>query len=68
MIFGLPQALTGSEMVTVWQDQNGQLAKCSMPLSTLLSWVSGNEFQSLPTVLPSQPGVAWNNGGMICLS
>jgi len=29
----------------------------------MTSWL-----QSLPTSLPASPGVAWNNGGTICLS
>lgn len=68
MIHALPQNLTGQEIVTIQQDQNGQIVKCSMSLGSLLSWVTGNEFQSLPTTLPSQIGIAWNNGGMISIS
>lgn len=71
-VYGLPQPLTGSETVTIQQEQNGQLAACTMPLSDLLAYVNANAptwwVASLPTSLPSKPGVAWNNSGLISIS
>ena len=71
-IYGLPQPLTGAEIVTIYQEQNGQLAECSMPLSQLASilcvgsstaWAS-----NLPTEKPATAGVIWNNGGVVSIS
>jgi hypothetical protein len=67
-IFGLPQPLTGQELVTVYQTQNGQIAGCSMPLSELQAWLSQAEFSNLPTTLPPTSGIVWNNAGMISIS
>jgi hypothetical protein len=66
-IFGFPQSLTGSELVTIHQEQNGQLAKCSMPLSQLAT-ILGFNWASLPTTKPSVSGVAWNDGGVVSIS
>lgn len=63
-IFGLPQALTGAELVTIQQMQDGRLAKCTMPLSTFSTWI----FAGLPTTEPTTAGVPWNNAGVISLS
>ena len=65
-IYGLPQPLTGNEIVTIEQMQNGQLVLCSMPLSELIPLV--NPIANAPTTLPATPGIYWNNGGVICLS
>jgi len=71
-IYGLPQPITGAELVTIYQSQNGQLAKCTMPLSQLAAiltsgsstaWATG-----LPTTLPASAGVVWNNKGAISIS
>lgn len=67
-IFGLPQPLTGQEWVTIYQTQNGQAAKCSMPLSELQAWLAQLEFTNLPTSLPSTSNTVWNNGGLISIS
>ena len=56
--------MDGSELVDIKQVQNGNQALCSAPISSL-----GQAILSvLPTTLPSQSGVLWNNGGMICIS
>jgi len=67
-IFGLPQALTGNELVTILQEQNGNCAKCSMPLSQLVAFIGGINSGSLPTTRPSTPGVLWNNSGVVSIS
>jgi hypothetical protein len=68
-IFGLPQALTGNELVTIHQEQNGQLAKCSMPLSELSSIINFNAWiASLPTQKPASPGLPWIDGGVVSVS
>lgn len=68
-IYGLPQALTGNEMVTIWQEQNGQLAKCTMQLSSLSSiLLSSSLASSLPTQRPNSSGVFWNDGGVVSIS
>jgi len=72
-VYGLPQPLTGSELVTIRQEQNGHLALCSMPLSvfaTYLSATSGSTTwaTTLPTARPSTSGVVWNNGGVVSIS
>lgn len=70
--YGLPQPLTGSETVTIHQVQNGQIAKCTMPLSELATilnsgsstaWATG-----LPTTAPATAGVVWNNNGVVSIS
>lgn len=33
-----------------------------------LSLGEENPFANLPTTLPATPGVAWNNGGVVCIS
>lgn len=68
-IYGSPQALTGDEIVTIHQMQNGQLAKCTMLLSQLSSIINITSWAvGLPTVLPSAHGVLWNNNGVVSLS
>lgn len=65
--FGLPQPLNGTELVTIAQEQNGNWAHCSMPLSQLASLL-GTNWSTLPTQKPAVPGVLWNDGGSISLS
>jgi hypothetical protein len=68
-ICGLPQPLTGAELVTIWQVQGGQLAECTMPLSELSSIINMNAWvASLPTEKPSSPGLPWLNGGVVSIS
>jgi hypothetical protein len=67
-ICGLPQPLTGAELVTIHQEQNGNLAKCSMPLSEFQSFVISNWLASLSTTKPNVAGVAWNDSGVIAIS
>ncbi|WP_321899133.1 hypothetical protein [Paraburkholderia heleia] len=71
-IYGLPQALTGNETVTIQQQQNGQSALCTMPLSDLLTYINANAPElwvaSLPTALPAKPGIPWNNAGLVSVS
>ena len=67
-IYGLPQPLDGSELVTIHQLQNGQWAKCTMPLSTFQSFAFSSWVTSLPTAKPSSTGIAWNDSGSISIS
>jgi hypothetical protein len=72
-IYGLPQPLTGSELVTIEQEQNGQIAKCSMPLSMLITYINANNNSTawaanLPTTKPSSAGVVWNDDGVVSIS
>lgn len=68
----LPEPLTGNELVTVLQAHNGEWSACGMCLSDLLSCVAATSpallIASMPTSLPSQPGVLWNNAGVISVS
>jgi hypothetical protein len=66
-VFGMPQPLTGSELVTIYQEQNGQLAKCSMPLSEFVAFIMSS-LASSSTTEPSTKGVLWNNAGAISVS
>jgi hypothetical protein len=68
-LYGLPQPLTGAETVTIHQMQNGQLVKCTMPLSELASILSSTAWASgLPTTEPTTAGVVWNNAGAVSIS
>lgn len=70
-VYGLPQPLSGNEIVTIRQEQNGQLALCSMPLSQLSSILNSNSTawaSGLPTTKPATAGVVWNNGGVVSIS
>lgn len=71
-IYGLPQPLNGSELVTIYQMQNGQLALCTMPLSDLVALIGSASSTAwavnLPTTLPAVHGVVWNDNGVISLS
>ena len=71
-IYGLPQPLTGNETVTIQQEQNGQMATCTMPISELLTYINEAApawwVASLPTALPSKTGVIWNNTGSLSIS
>lgn len=65
--YGLPQPLDGTEFVTIYQKQNGQIVKCSMPLSQLAT-ILGINWTSLPTTKPTVSGEPWNNGGVVSIS
>lgn len=72
-IYGLPQPLTGAELVTIRQMQGGQLVLCTMPLSVFVSFISATTSSTawaatLPTTRPATAGVAWNNGGVVSVS
>lgn len=70
-IYGVPQLpLTGTETVTIYQTQNGQLAKCTMPLSDLIPLLAGSTAWAahLPTTEPATAGVLWNNAGVVSIS
>jgi hypothetical protein len=70
-LYGLPQPITGAEMVTIYQSQNGQLVKCTMPLyelAAILSTSSTAWAGTLPTTRPATAGVLWNNGGAVSIS
>jgi hypothetical protein len=66
--FGLPQPLTFNELVTIHQQQNGEWAKCTMPLSMFSSLVIENWLKNLPTQEPTTAGIAWNNTGVLSIS
>lgn len=66
--FGLPQPLTGNEVVTIRQQQNGEWAECTMPLSMLASVVGNAWVKTLPTSEPLTAGIPWNNTGVISIS
>lgn len=65
--FGLPQTITGKELVTIHQLQDGNWAKCTVTLSQLFvffnSWMT-----SLPSEAPTTSGIPWNNNGVISIS
>lgn len=70
-IYGAPQPLSGNETVTILQQQNGQLAECTAPISEIAAISSFNfaaYMQGLPTTLPSKAGTPWNNGGILSIS
>lgn len=72
-LYGLPQALTGAETVTIHQSQNGQLVLCSMPLYELAAILGSTTSPTawaanLPTSRPATTGVVWNNGGSVSIS
>jgi hypothetical protein len=68
-IHGLPQPITGAELVTIYQLQNGQFASCSMPLCQLASILSSTAWAAeLPTTAPASAGVVWNNNGVVSIS
>lgn len=58
-IYGLPQPLTGKELVTITQEQEGNQAICSMPISMLATILSSpaSWAASLPTTEPATSGV-----------
>jgi hypothetical protein len=68
MLYGLPQPLTGSEIIIIQQTQNGYLAECSMPISEFLAWMVAQLPSVLGTTEPSASGIAWNNHGVISIS
>jgi hypothetical protein len=68
-IYGLPQPLTGAETVTIHQEQNGQIALCTMPLSELSTILSSTAWATgLPTTEPTTAGIVWNNAGVVSIS
>ncbi|WP_146122155.1 hypothetical protein [Burkholderia multivorans] len=67
-IHGLPQPLTGDELITIYQEQNGRMAACSMPLTVFMGYLADNWFKHLPTIQPSSPGIPWNNAGVVSIS
>ncbi|MBU9317205.1 hypothetical protein [Burkholderia multivorans] len=67
-IHGLPQPLTGDELITIAQEQNGRMASCSMPLAIFTEYLVDNWFKNLPTGEPSSPGLPWNNNGVVSIS
>ncbi|AOJ69328.1 MULTISPECIES: hypothetical protein [Burkholderia] len=66
-IYGLPQPLTGNELVTIKQMQNGNWAECTMPLAALIQLMSAFA-ASLPTDKPSTAGQLWNDAGVVAIS
>jgi len=67
--YATPQPMTGSETVCIHQVQNGQIVKCTTPISSLPSAANLTTFfASLPTSLPATAGVVWNNNGVISIS
>jgi len=71
IVYGAPQLpLSGSELVTIQQMQNGQLALCTMTLSDLSALLgSGTGWTAnLPTTKPAAAGELWNNGGAVSIS
>jgi hypothetical protein len=73
-IYGAPQLpLTGNESVTIYQEQNSQLAKCTMSLSALLSLVgSGTPTVAWASSLPTAPTAGaktfWIDNGVLSFS
>ncbi|CAM2168083.1 conserved hypothetical protein [Burkholderia latens] len=68
-IHGAPQTLSGEELLTIGQEQNGRLVLCSMPISLLSSIILNSSWaSSLPTEPPSTPGIIWNNKGSLSIS
>ncbi|MBR8141228.1 hypothetical protein KDW55_02480 [Burkholderia sp. AU19243] len=68
-IYGLPQPLTGDELVTITQKQGDLLATCSMPLSALASLFGPASWAAhLSTDEPTAPGIPWNNNGVVSIS
>ncbi|MBR8124740.1 hypothetical protein KDW39_16490 [Burkholderia multivorans] len=67
-LFGMPQPLTGDELVTIHQMQNGVMVRCSMRLSTLQGMMTPDWAKSLPTQEPTTAGIVWNNAGVVSIS
>lgn len=77
-IAGLPlaQTLSGAETIPADQSQSGTLVTVRIPVSQLISQIPAGLFglafsvwfNSLPTSLPAQSGVFWNNGGTLAQS
>lgn len=67
-IHALPQPLSGSELIDLWQQQNGVWVKCSIPLTQLLTAALSDLAAILPATKPSTAGVPWNDGGAISIS
>lgn len=67
-ICGLPQQLTGDELVTVWQKQGDNFAQCTMPLAMLFPLALSAVAASLPTQKPATAGQLWNDCGVVAIS
>ena len=71
-IYGLPQPLTGNELVTIPQTENGRTTIYTVPLSDLLNQINAAApawwVATLPTALPPKAGVLWNNTGSLAIS
>jgi hypothetical protein len=73
-IYGLPQLpLTGAEIVTIQQTQNGRLALCSMTLSELAAlFPAGNPTAAWAASLPTTPtpgtNTLWLDNGVLAFS
>jgi hypothetical protein len=70
-LYGLPQPITGAELVTIYQMQGGNLVSCTMPLYELAAVLNTNSTSwanTLPTTRPATAGVLWNNGGAVSIS
>lgn len=72
--YGAPQPMTGTEIVTIHQVQNGNLVKCSLTMNELLTWVQAAQqttfetqmaawLKSLPTAPPTSG--AWLDNGVL---
>jgi hypothetical protein len=68
-IYGSLQPITGAELATVYQMQNGQMVTCSMPLSDLIQVITLTALAAgLPTTEPTTAGIVWNNGGVLSIT
>lgn len=77
-ISALPAAisLTGSESIPADQNQSGTLVTVRIPLNQIYTQIPPANFgvamlawfNQLPTSLPAQPGVLWNDGGTLSQS
>jgi hypothetical protein len=77
-ITNLPVAATlnGSELVAVDQTVNQIVTTVKIPVSAIVTQLPPTAFGAamlawfltLPTTLPAQSGVLWNNGGSLALS
>ena len=82
IVYGLPQTLTGAEIVNIQQMQNGQLTLCSAPLSLVVAYFlaqapAGSEVTSaalatlaanLPTAPTSGTKTLWLDNGVLTYS
>ena len=66
-IFGHPQPLNGTELITIQQKQNGEWAQCSMPLSDVVAYLAAWIAQ-LPATEPATANSLWNNAGVVSIT